>query len=537
MISTAACLLIVAAALALRFLGIRNGLPYLYDVDEPDFVSLSVHMLHANHLNPGWWGHPGSTLLYMLEALYGVIYVAGHKLGAFATPSEYQALYLSDPTVFYISGRILCVLFGAASIVLLYAIGRRLLSRPAALFATALLAVTPLHVNFSRILRTDIIATFCVLAAFWFVLQALRERDAMRWYIAAGFAVGLATATKYPAVLFLIVIAWAAWGMPATVMTRVKHMVAAGLAAAGGVIVGSPLLLPNFRTVLQNVLYENRSDDVGLGGHGFLGNLAAYTFQTLPQTLSWPGWVLLVIGTILCFASRRRDLRLVPIFPIALVVFVSALHLFRDSWLIPALPFCALAAAYGAEGCMAWLSRRWRPALARPLVLVAAAYPLVALGTADVVHGQELAGINTRTQAANWITTHVPPHSRILEEQNGPQLPSALYTHFVVSKAGAITPAPAPSLRFANFRPNMDWSSAPIGALADVAQIRQANIQYVVISDRNFYVSHAASYERIASGYRNVAQLGERIYRVAPTAGVNTGPVIEVYREPAAPKP
>jgi hypothetical protein len=525
-----ACLAVVCAGLALRLFGIRNGLPYLYNVDEPDFVSISVHMLHIEHLNPHWWGHPGSTYLYMLEVLYGAIYVIGHVFHVYSSPAQYQLRYFSDPTVFYLSGRILSTLFAAASIGLVYAIGVRLFSRSAALLAAAIVAVAPYHVEVSRLVRTDILAGFFVLCAFWFLTEAIRKSDSVRDYALSGIFVGLATATKYPTVMFLAVIAVAVVTLPSTARARWKRLAFAALGSAIGFVAGSPLLLPNVRTVIKDLAFENRTNDLDASGGGFFSHLVSYVLQALPQTIGWLGLVLFLAGVVACVRSPRRELKLLPIFPVVLIVFLSAPHLYRERWVIPAVPFCALCAAYGLEAAARRLSSIRGISFSRAMFACIAAVTVAILGWTDIVSARE-ASVDTRTLAANWIAAHVPEHSRLLEEIDGPQLPRERFRYYIVSQSTkAVVPAPPSELHFQLYRPDADWQSADIGQLADASQIGSNAIGYVVMSKYSRYRERARDYPDIVAGYARVSTLGERVFSASPQTGERSGPDIAIYR-------
>jgi 4-amino-4-deoxy-L-arabinose transferase-like glycosyltransferase len=524
-----ACLAVVCAGLALRLFGIGHGLPYLYNVDEPDFVSISVHMLRTEHLNPHWWGHPGSTYLYMLEVLYGAIYAIGHVFHVYASPAQYQLQYLNDPSIFYLSGRILSTLFAAASIGLVYAIGARLFSRTAALFAAAILAVAPYHVEVSQLVRTDIVATFFVLCAFWFLTEAIRNADSVRAYALSGICVGLATVTKYPTVVFAAVIAVAAATMPSTARARWKRLAFAALGSAIGFVAGSPLLLPNIRTVLKDLAFENRADDLEASGGNFFSHFVAYVLQALPQTIGWLGLILFVAGIVACVRSGRRELRLLPIFPVVLIVFLSAPHLYREHWLIPALPFCALCAAYGLEVAARRLSSVRGISVSRAAFASVAVVTVAILGWTDIVNAGQTSG-DTRTQAANWIAAHVPEHSRLLEEVDGPQLPRERFRYYIVSQSTkTIAPAPPSELHFRLYRPDADWQSADIGDLADPSQIAANTVDYVVTSRYGRYRVRAREYPNIVAGYERLSSLGERVFAATPQTGVRAGPEIAIY--------
>ena len=67
---TAAALLALAGvAAAVHLFGIRRDLPYGQEIDEPLFVSRAVHVAALADPDPGWFGHPGSTMIYALAAL------------------------------------------------------------------------------------------------------------------------------------------------------------------------------------------------------------------------------------------------------------------------------------------------------------------------------------------------------------------------------------------------------------------------------------------------------------------------------------
>ena len=61
---------IVAIALGLRLWGIKGDLPFVPHVDEPVFVVPAVEMAAKGNANPGWFGHPGSTVIYPLAAAF-----------------------------------------------------------------------------------------------------------------------------------------------------------------------------------------------------------------------------------------------------------------------------------------------------------------------------------------------------------------------------------------------------------------------------------------------------------------------------------
>src|SRR5438128_6832289 len=117
----------------LRLYGIRHDLPHHFDIDEPLFVSHAVLILNTRDLNPHWFGPPASTTIYALCAVYTCLYVGGRTLGRIRDAADFRNLFLTDPTAFYLSGRLVSALVGVATILAVWFIVHRLLGRWAGL--------------------------------------------------------------------------------------------------------------------------------------------------------------------------------------------------------------------------------------------------------------------------------------------------------------------------------------------------------------------------------------------------------------------
>src|SRR5438552_4067159 len=77
-------------ALVVYVWGIQKNLPYVSEVDEHSFwVARAVGMADRGDLNPGWFGHPGSTVLYPLAAIYRLGYGADVAADFAANPTPF----------------------------------------------------------------------------------------------------------------------------------------------------------------------------------------------------------------------------------------------------------------------------------------------------------------------------------------------------------------------------------------------------------------------------------------------------------------
>jgi hypothetical protein len=421
-----ALLAITVLALCLRFTALRYGLPFHYHWDEPTIMNRAVRM-GGGDLNPHFFYYP-SLLMYLLLAVQGPLYAVGHVLGIYPSPDSFLASYLSDGTSSYLAGRALVAALGVASIPLSYAVGRRFLSRPAALVGALLLAVSPVHVSNSHFATNDTPMAFFVLLAYlalWNVYSRGRERD----YLIAGAAIGLGMATKYLPVVLLLSLALShafrlrnqtgTWRSA----TRGLRWVAAGGATALVVFfLASPYVLLDWRAALHDYGVQSSLSSAAGCAHCTL-NFVPYLTHTLGWSIGWPAYLLALAGlaslTRMRGEQRLRALLLAS-FPLLLFLMVGSERQAWARWLVPIAPFACLAA--GAVLC-AVLRRvgeatvAWRTATARSSRCAAAvlAVAVVAAPAAltSVRFDRLLLAADPRTQAVEWFESSVPAGTTI----------------------------------------------------------------------------------------------------------------------------
>lgn len=113
------------------------------------------------------------------------------------------------PIEFYATARALQAVITSACLAALYIVGRRLFDPDLALGGIALLLFEPFFLAYQRFLTTDAFqADFGALALLALLLH-LRANGDRRWLIVSGIALGLATASKAPALFVLpAIVAW-----------------------------------------------------------------------------------------------------------------------------------------------------------------------------------------------------------------------------------------------------------------------------------------------------------------------------------------
>lgn len=290
----------------------------------------------------------------------------------------------------YLLSRWLQVAYGAACLLLTFAIGRRIFSPAAGLLGAVLLAVTPWHVQASSIFKPDVLLALAVLLTVRWSLGAA-ERPTLPRFALAGCGVGLALSTKLTGGVAAVVPALAAVLAAGGAGRKALRLVTAGAAALALFAALNPWFFSYGRYLDRNlahytrkaasyggtrlgVLVEGLAFPFGDGAHGLpVGTLAALGAAALTAGLAAGLW------------RRRGDRRervrlaLLLAFPVVYpLAYAAATPHFKGNNFVVVLPFTALLAAWTL--IRLWtLARDRLPALRRRL---AWALPAAALAVA-----------------------------------------------------------------------------------------------------------------------------------------------------------
>jgi 4-amino-4-deoxy-L-arabinose transferase-like glycosyltransferase len=365
-------------ALALRAWGVQWSLPYVGHVDEPKIVDSAVHMVKTGDLNPHLFIWP-SGVIYIQALIDKLNLIWGTWRGYYHGPDslpDSNHIFAVAPGL-YLWGRLFSATVGAVAVAGLYALGRRMVGRPAAALAAGLLLVSPLHVEYSHYLVTDVTMGACgllALAAAWHLVHTPTRRAALL----AGAAVGLATAAKYNG-LYTVIPVGIAWAL-AFVLTTPRRWGTALLAALLMALAGLGVFL-----LLNPYVILDWAD----WSHGFIFQVNAYLPADTPGQIVgaagkqlgqlWQpdplllgvgvaGWAILLADTLWHWRTRP-DLRLLAAlllpFPVLYWLLMSRFTEVYVRNLIVTLPYLALAGGYGAARLAAGVRDLWSVARVR----------------------------------------------------------------------------------------------------------------------------------------------------------------------------
>ena len=354
---------IVVGAAALRVVGIRYGLPYasLLNPDEQNVVPRAWHMVHGGGADPHFFDWP--TLVTYLEA-------------------PFQAWHASPS---FLTARVVVVVVALAGVAAAWWLGAAAYGTTAGAVAAAVTAVDSTHVTYSHAAVTDVpLATFVAVALALLVL----DRP-----LAAGVAIGIATAAKYPGALLvvpLLVVTWKRW----------RDLALSLALALAAFFVASPyvfLRADKAWSAFRRVQHDHRRGWLGFEYDHWSG----IAFVVRLWSGLGPVLVVAAIGLVAAVVrrTRRADLVLASFF-VAYYLSLLPLRSHFDRYVLPLVPVCGALAG--------------RLRAAAPVTLLLLVVPLAWSVRNDV----RLTRTDTRVVAARWIAANVPRGTRIAAESS-----------------------------------------------------------------------------------------------------------------------
>ena len=392
------------AALALRLVGLKTGLPYVYNADENShFVPRAIGMF-GHSLNPDYFINP-PAFTYFVHAVFAV------RWGT--DPASVGGAFAADPTAAFAWARGASAFLGALAVPLTAIAGARLFEdRRVGIVAGALLAVAFLPVHYSHFALNDA-PTLAPLALCLIGVAGIYRTGRTREYVLAGLALGVAIATKYTAGIVLVTVVAAAFASPVA-HARVRNLAFALALMCAGFVAANPYALLDRHAFWDGI--QKQTETAGEeGGKLGLANSTGWAYYL--GTFTWGfGWLpsLLALGGIGGLIARHRRLAIVlaPA-PVLLFLYLGEQSRFFARWMLPIYPILAILAAWALVALVSHFRFR-------VLLPVAAALAL-AQGLVFSVHNDlVLAQDDTRQIARDWMVQNIPGATKIVVEPIAP---------------------------------------------------------------------------------------------------------------------
>ncbi|HEX2922817.1 MAG TPA: glycosyltransferase family 39 protein [Chloroflexota bacterium] len=406
---------VLGLGLVLRLAGMGWGLPFAYQPEETSiYVRWAIEFALHGQINPHYFQNP-SLLIYLLGLEFLGVFAFGRVLQFGQDAGDLYMVFRGEQDLFYGLSRFNSVILGVATVLVVYLIARRWWGERGALLASLLLAVNFLHVRNSQYAVNDVPSTFFLVLSFYFACR-VADGGRLRDYLLAGLMAGLAASTKYNAGMVVVSVAAAYWVHHPNLAARLKPAALIGpigsaIAALFGFVLGTPFSVLSFEEFQSGFL-----EQLAMGSAPWSGQSQAPTawiFITgIVQGAGLVATILALVGVVLLWRRDRRQGAMLFSFFICYLGFMGSMELFFVRWVVPAMPFVALAAGYGLIRILDLPSFSRNRYLAIGLVLLALLQPAVYSLKLDWLLQQK----DTRQEANEWAERNIPAGSKVAVE-------------------------------------------------------------------------------------------------------------------------
>jgi 4-amino-4-deoxy-L-arabinose transferase-like glycosyltransferase len=353
--------LIVALAFGLRVYAVGWGLPYVDHPDEPSAANKVLNMIRRGDWNPHFFEKP-SLYYYLLRIDFAAHLRYGFAAGLYQSMDDLPQTtdrFLTTPQL-YIWGRMLSTILGAATVAVLYLVGRRWWGERVGIVSAALLAVSSFHMRESQYITVDVTTALVTLLA---LATAMRLLDHTGWrdYALAGIACGLAASAKYNAgaVALSIAVAHALmWGRAS--LRQSGRLAWAGLWSLLGFLATTPYAALTFSDFVAGIARQAGTYSPS-GATSQRWPIAGYARFFWDDGLQPLPLLAALAGVALVLARRDRPALVMLAFVPTQIVFFLAQNRHFDRNLLPVIPPLLICAAIALEAGTAAIGKQLRP--------------------------------------------------------------------------------------------------------------------------------------------------------------------------------
>jgi hypothetical protein len=499
----------------------------MYYNDEKTFVGIALHILGSGDLNPEWFGHPGSFVIYVLAVLYAVVltvyfvycFIAGHVNGL----STFKDFVENDPSVVYYCGRLFMVVMALATVYIVYLVGKKHFSKPVGLLGSAILAASPLYIKFSRIIRTDISTTFLVMLSLYFLLRLFEEGRSIKLILLSSLLAGFSIAAKYTSgiIIFPLLIYCIVSDYRRTRLLTKEYLIdffklktdfsRALLFIFVGFFIFAPFVILDYKHAIKDIIFESKGGRLGLERLPGIRTHLWYLKDGLRAGFGGLFFeIFAAIGLLVVLLKRSYKEYLFFLFPVLYFVAIGMGKLKWNRWMIPVLPFEAILFGIGFYSCyFSLMKRHFFQARKILLLMLFAAILIGAFGPlvlSDIKTAIKMSRPSTKKVAREWIEENLPSGSKIADEKKLLQL---------------------------SIRPKKQFQSMDLKGKFFVSEsldyYKEQFVDYAVILGyvREWYYNEPEKYRTEIERYEELNRTATLIKRVDNQR--NAGPVVEIY--------
>jgi 4-amino-4-deoxy-L-arabinose transferase-like glycosyltransferase len=427
--------LIIAAAVFIRLLGINFGLPYEHYWDEPHVMSTALHMMQTGDYSGGFYpkffNYP--SLYIYLELLNSIAcYLYAVSKGIVSSLGEIKTYFdtgwfweISHP-IFFLWGRALTAFLGAATVFVVYLLGRSLKDEKTALLAALFLAFAPGHVLFSKIIATDVPMAFFATVTVYISVLSYQKKN-LTYSVLAGLLAGLTAATKYNGGVVLCAPLLAASLTSFDDKRFLQRIILVIIFSAAGFLIGCPYCIADLPKFLDALGYQVKIYKIW-GLQGFQGEPGLSQFFHYVKYFYTNGYgaivtILAGIGIIVGILRIRKSIFYILLsFPVVYMILMCSQKINFTRNMMCIIPFLALFSSIGFLFVIdsfvnvarkivpsTWL--KWRTIFVLGLLIIVILAPFL---KSTKNSWRFYKRKETRVVASDWLTKHIPAGSNVL---------------------------------------------------------------------------------------------------------------------------
>ena len=403
-------IIILAFAAIVRFVGLDYGLPLWLVGDEPSHIFGALKMielktllpvLHADEFVGTFHYTPYLSYLYILP----FILVAGIKFLFFSgTFEQFKNYLIADPSVFFITARVISAVFGLATVYFVYAAARQMFQKKRiALLSALFLALSFLPVSYSHWARHWTAVTFFYTLGIY--ILANRGLTVSKRYLWVALLMGIGVGMNVQMMIFGVLVIL--WFFIFDYQPIVKLLRQKWFWQAGGIFFSlfgfAFVLWPRgygYLLSVGNITSAGATKDL-IGLVDFFGFYIANLIRIEPLFLLFA-----TVGLLSMFlVERRKALVFASFFFFYLAIFYLFFG-YVDRFILPLYPFLAVSSGYGLAQVADRIS-------VRPLRLTIVVVVCVLLAIPILRFNYLLIKNDTREQAINWAVANVSADAKV----------------------------------------------------------------------------------------------------------------------------
>ena len=399
--------LAVVLSLIVRLPGLGGDLGHTpLDIDENRLAASIKHFFDTGQLQHLTVEHYPGAVFWLFTLASFLYYLRDLTSGLEVAPSQLSI------AAFVLAARMANVLLAAATVAITGLIGRRVSGAGAGLLAAVVVAIVPLSVETTTLVRNDPGMALAVTSATYAAL-VFYENKRRSWLVAAGVLAGVATGIKYSSVFAIAPVLMAA-GCDGTMRERLERSALAVLGFCAAIGITNHFVWADFPNFLRQLAAQ-----VALTASGHwaaTANPAAFYVMILDRF--GPGWPMLLLAA--AFAVYGLSTRKIPLwvflsFPLLYLWFMTKRPSQFPRWVYPLLPFVAVAGASALSAAVTFVRARAAGRPRRVSIAARLAIPLFVFAVlvepvwSGAVSFSRRVTPPTHTLVEAWLEAHVPP--------------------------------------------------------------------------------------------------------------------------------